>query len=110
MHRIRIVLILGVMFQSLAIAAPERIIEPDQYILCKNRGIVRTIRVESTEIGGCQAKYTKAGVDKIIGRGRSAQSCTKILNNVKQNLINASWSCREVSNAKITAETSSSNE
>ena len=85
-------------------AAPQTTIEPDQYVLCKNRGIVRTIRVERTNQGGCQAKYTKAGVDRVIGYGRQKNSCEKFLNNVKKNLLDASWSCREVSDAKITAE------
>ncbi len=94
---------------SVAQAAIESVIEPQKYILCKNKSIVRTIRIE-TDGEGCKAKYTKAGVDRVIGYGSSAGACNRFVDNVKSNLEEASWVCRSLSNSKITAQASDENE
>lgn len=86
--------------------------EKFSFVLCKNNQIVRTIRVNSGE-EGCKTVYTKSGVDRIVGSGQNASSCMQFLNNIKGNLEEAAWSCREVSKVKITdlsKATSSSNE
>ncbi|MCB0407005.1 MAG: hypothetical protein KDD34_02310 [Bdellovibrionales bacterium] len=87
-------------------AATEKEIQPEKYILCKNKSVVRTIRVE-TSSEGCQAKYTKAGIDKIIGYGTQQETCNRFVENVKNNLEGAAWSCRAISDSKITAEANS---
>lgn len=94
---------------SVAEAAVEKIIEPQKYVLCKNKSIVRTIRVES-DGEGCKAKYTKAGVDRVIGYGSSPGACNRFVDNVKTNLEGAAWSCRSLADSKITAQAAEEDE
>lgn len=98
-----ILLSILVFFFSTANAAVEKVIEPEKYILCKNKAVVRTIRVEASE-DGCKAKYTKSGVDKTIGYGTHTESCNRFVDNVKANLESAAWKCRNLSDSKITAQ------
>jgi hypothetical protein len=76
-----------------------------QFVMCKNKDIVRTIRVEETkaEDYSCETIYTKAGTDRIVGQAKSTYSCTSVLNNIKENLVGAGWSCKEVPGARVTA-------
>jgi hypothetical protein len=68
---------------------------PEKYVICKNNKTVRTIRIEkSNSAGTCSTTYTKAGIDRIVGSGRSVSGCIKILENVKGNLEEADWRCR----------------
>lgn len=75
----------------------------DSYVLCRNSGVVRTIRVAKNS-EGCETMYTKSGVDSQVGQGKYIDSCRTILNNIRQNLEKSSWSCREVSNAGVSGE------
>ena len=79
-----------------------QVIEPNVYVVCKQHSVVRTIRIERDH-NGCEAKYTKSGVDRIIGFGRSQNACQPFLDNVRGNLEKADWACRSIKNAKITA-------
>ena len=69
--------------------------------MCKNRKIVRTLRVQSGQAGGCQTVYTKAGVDRIIGNGINKNSCFKFMDNVRGNLGKAGWACKDISRSQI---------
>lgn len=71
------------------------------YVLCKNKKIVRTIRIEK-EGDECKTIYTKAGIDKDVGGGKFAGSCDKIVENIKGNLEKAGWTCKPVAAAGIT--------
>ncbi len=72
------------------------------YVMCKNRDIVRTIRIEwSEDQEKCLTKYTKAGVDRVVGTGVNTESCKAFLDNVKGNLEEASWRCRDISSNAI---------
>jgi hypothetical protein len=105
-------IIIGILSSFLSVNAHgsvERVVKPQNYILCKNKSTVRTIRVESSE-EGCEAKYTKAGVDQVIGHGSHEAACQKFVNNVKVNLEGANWQCREVKDSKITAESAETND
>lgn len=75
--------------------------EKSALVLCKNNQVVRTIRVNSSD-DGCRTVYTKAGVDRVVGSGQNTSSCVQFLNNIKGNLEEAAWSCREVSKFKVT--------
>jgi hypothetical protein len=79
-----------------------QVIEPNVYVVCKANSVVRTIRIE-IDTNGCEAKYTKSGEDRVIGFGRSRNACQPFLENVRNNLEKANWSCRSIKNAKITA-------
>ncbi|MCB0414863.1 MAG: hypothetical protein KDD50_11050 [Bdellovibrionales bacterium] len=71
------------------------------YYLCKSYKVVRTIRVETSEEDQCTTKYTKGGIDQIIGRAKSLHGCVGFLENVKGNLEKANWKCRNITNAKM---------
>ena len=71
------------------------------YVLCKNKKVVRTIRIEKTG-DECRIIYTKAGLDKNVGGGKFAGSCDKIVENIKGNLEKAGWTCKPVAAAGIT--------
>ncbi|MBT4761449.1 MAG: hypothetical protein HOO06_07100 [Bdellovibrionaceae bacterium] len=77
-------------------------VSPSQYVICKNKKFVRTIRVEKQDDKGqCITKYTKAGIDRVIGSGIRMNSCQNFLKNVKGNLERANWSCREISKVQM---------
>lgn len=69
-------------------------------VLCKNKKTVRTLRVEVGEDQKCRAIYTKQGVDETIGSGQYTQSCEDYVGNVRKNLEEANWNCREVKEAR----------
>lgn len=85
-------------FSSLAFAEIE-----SSLVLCKNKKVVRTLRVEMGEDQKCRAIYTKQGVDETIGSGMNPTSCVEYITNVRKNLEEASWSCREVKEARISS-------
>jgi len=84
----------------------EAAIEKPSFIMCKNKKIIRTVRVEPTmDPKGCITTYTKAGIDRVVGTGIHIRSCVNFLNNIKTNLEKANWNCRDISTAKVSAET-----
>lgn len=69
--------------------------QSSQFIMCKNQKNVRTIRVEHDKgEDQCVTFYTKAGVDREVGRGQSMVGCLKIIDNIKTNLEKANWKCK----------------
>lgn len=69
-------------------------------VLCRNQKTVRTLRVEMGEDQKCRAIYTKQGVDETIGSGQLTSSCEEYILNVRKNLEEAKWNCREVKEAR----------
>lgn len=92
-----ILIIIGISLGSTAFAA-----EP-QYILCRNKKIVRTLRAipPKSEADNCTAIYTKNGTDREVGSGRLFTSCVNIITNIKTNLEKAGWTCKDISTSKI---------
>lgn len=84
---------------ALAQAAVEPIskgAQANSFIICKNQKNVRTIRVEKDQADNqCVAVYTKAGIDREVGRAQTVNSCFKIIENIKSNLEKADWKCKE---------------
>ena len=72
----------------------------DSLVLCKYNKTVRTLRVEIGEDKMCRAIYTKQGVDETIGSGQYLNSCVEYISNVRKNLEEAKWNCREVKEAR----------
>ncbi|RME14172.1 MAG: hypothetical protein D6797_09420 [Bdellovibrio sp.] len=93
-----LLLALLVMGSSVKAALKE---QAGPFVLCKNQKMVRTIRVERNEKGQCYTLYTKSGVDRVIGQARHLNSCMSFLNNVKNNLEKAYWSCKTFSKVTI---------
>lgn len=82
-----------------------------QFFLCKNQKNVRTIRVEKSTSADsqCIAFYTKAGVDREVGRAQSIMSCLKIIDNIKGNLEKANWKCKGHEKVSMTSTQGDSN-
>lgn len=77
--------------------------KPQVYFLCKNKEIVRTIRVhyEKSE-EAFVVTYTKNGKDSREGSGKSFEHCRTILNNIRINLEkNNNWACRDISPSRV---------
>lgn len=72
----------------------------ESLVLCKHNKTVRTLRVEIDKDQVCRTIYTKQGVDEVIGSGQNHQSCSEFVTNVRKNLEDAKWSCREVKEAR----------
>lgn len=83
---------------GVSLAAPGPMSE--KLVLCKNKKIVRTLRVEKGDDNKCRAIYTKEGVDATIGSGQYMESCAEYISNVRKNLEEAHWSCRDVKEAR----------
>lgn len=91
-------------FAQVQAAVEQKKDESPSYILCKNKKTVRTIRVENDEKANhCVTFYTKDGVDKEVGRAQNANSCVRILSNIKDNLEKANWTCRELESVSISS-------
>jgi hypothetical protein len=86
-------------------AADEHAKEIDNkaYWMCKSKKKVRTIRVQITDDGICQTFYSREGEEKIVGSGKNHESCLNFLNNIKTNLEKSNWTCRDITDTKITA-------
>ena len=74
------------------------------YLICKSRGQVRSVYVE-THTAGCRTHYSKMGVSEVIGSGQNTNSCVQFLNNVRSNLEDASWTCKAAAKAHVSIET-----
>lgn len=70
-------------------------------VMCRLSKQVRTLRVEKLRNGTCQTIYTKAGRDQNIGNAMNQESCTDILQKVRDVLESADWKCREVKESRV---------
>ena len=86
-----------------AVPRNDSVLKPEKYVICKNAGIVRSIRVDKmlNEKFTCVVNYTKAGTDERVGSGQSVLGCVSILNKVRENLESHWWSCREAKSISI---------
>ena len=73
------------------------------YMMCKNKKVVRTVRVEKKNNGGCKTTYTKEGVDQNVGESWVASRCLKVLKNIRINLEKANWKCKDISEARVSS-------
>ena len=93
LHSIFIAVALVLSFPSFLKASPS------QYVMCKNSGSVRTIRIESKkESNGCVVQYSKSGRDEVVGSGITTTGCMGIVDRVKRNLQKHWWKCKDVKN------------
>ena len=75
--------------------------QPVAFVLCRNQDTVRTIRIRNSESGRCETLYSKGGQDRVVGFGQAEQSCSQFLENIRDNLQDANWSCRQVDRARV---------
>lgn len=76
------------------------------YLICKNKKLVRTLRVSKKSNGGCSATYTKEGVDQVVGNSWALDRCSRIIVNIKDNLEKADWKCKDISEARVSSSDS----
>lgn len=77
----------------------------ESFILCKSNKNVRTLRVEVGSDQKCRAVYTKQGVDEVIGASTGTAACAEIIANVRKNLEEGKWNCRDVKESRTSAVT-----
>lgn len=87
--------------EAVAAAVASEVVPNTTYLMCKNKNVVRTVRVLKKEGGGCQTAYTKEGVDQVVSESQWSKGCEKVLNNIRVNLEKASWKCKDISDARI---------
>jgi hypothetical protein len=73
------------------------------YLICKNKAVVRTLRVSKKSNGGCLATYTKDGVDQVVGQSWATERCSKVIGNIRENLEKAHWKCKDISEARVSS-------
>lgn len=81
------------------------------YVLCqkkqKGENWIRIIRTKILKEKKqktdkkCQTIYTKKGQDKIVGSGKYYETCDQFLKNIKKNLENVNWTCKEKKEIQI---------
>lgn len=76
------------------------------FTLCRNKKIVRTIRVEKAD-QNFQTIYTKSGVDKTVGESQWYDNATNIMKNIRKNLEGAGWNCADVQKFEVKRSTAS---
>lgn len=99
MWYIKAIILISLVFALLG-AVEVRAESESLYVMCRNNGLVRTVRiVQKPE--GCVTIYTKAGTDRVVGSGRYLISCVGVLKNIKANLEKAWWKCRDISQSQV---------
>lgn len=88
------------MISSLASA---RSIATENFVVCKAKGVVRTVHIRSTA-DGCKTYYSKNGLEAQIGAAKNFKSCIGFLENIKSNLIKADWNCKDHAESTIMHE------
>ncbi len=74
------------------------------YLMCQNGSNVRTIRFLPSKAGGCKTGYTKeGGSEQIVAESWSKSRCFSVMNNIRENLTNANWKCRDISDSRISS-------
>jgi hypothetical protein len=71
------------------------------YMLCKNKGKVRHVRIELDADKVCHTLYWKDGAEKSLGTGRNVDSCKKVFENIRTNLAKSNWTCRDIASATV---------
>ncbi len=64
--------------------------------ICKIKKIVRTLRVVANEAKECETYYTKLGKERSVGTAATNKGCLRFYENIKSNLGEAGWKCREL--------------
>ncbi|RYZ76373.1 MAG: hypothetical protein EOP05_05235 [Proteobacteria bacterium] len=92
-------------FSSLAHAADQK---ASEFVLCKNKAKnVRTLRVMG-DTKNCKVTYSKGGAEENVGEHTSKESCSSIVDRMKDTLQASNWKCKEVTTATVTTSSEAS--
>ena len=95
---IQTISLLSILFLVFGISLPTHSDPKKQsFLICQNKEVVRSVRIENKEGGGCVALYTKEGQDEVVGKSSQIQTCEEVVQKIKSNLVKADWKCRDVS-------------
>jgi hypothetical protein len=72
----------------------------EAYWLCRSATEVRTLRIEKNS-EACVTWYTKTGRDEKVAEAKEASVCTDVLIHIKSTLLNAGWTCKNISMSRI---------
>ena len=73
------------------------------YVICKNKSVVRTVRVNKEKSGACKTTYSKEGVESVVAESQWPQNCSKVLVKIRANLEKADWKCKDISEARVSS-------
>ena len=103
---LKVCLVLTALFPNFAFSQNETPTEVKKelptYVICKNKDVVRTIRVERFS-QACKTTYTKNGEDKIVGKSKTEDVCIEVLANIKKNLEESNWKCKDISASRVSS-------
>lgn len=71
------------------------------YMICRHGKDVRTIQVKSKSEEGCTVSYIKAGVESSVADSKWKGRCYDVLRNIQSNLEKSNWSCKDISDARV---------
>lgn len=80
-------------------ALSEEVSSPT-HVMCRNGADVRTVEVAKRS-SFCETVYSKNGKLEIVSKSVSSTVCQKVLSNIQSNLTKANWSCRDISQSRV---------
>ena len=91
-------------------SSPTMAEDKEVFMLCRIQKIVRTLQIkkiktdnEVAEQMTCRTLYTKGGVERVVGKSKNYSGSMSVLDNVRGNLEEAGWKCKEISRYSIIA-------
>ena len=92
MNRRSITTLLFVVLSSFVVHSAEK---NSLFFVCDRQKEVRWLRVFSTGDGKCRATYSKDGYVQVVSSATFYASCEAVLLNVKKNIEEGGFKCRE---------------
>lgn len=94
------ILLTGVFTSVDAFAVSSSAMSKVTQVMCRNKSEVRTVRIKIKGLA-CEAYYTKSGQDQLVAKSGTAEKCYSILDKIKGNLESAAWSCKDISESRV---------
>ncbi|MFN3697098.1 MAG: hypothetical protein ACK4VO_06605 [Pseudobdellovibrio sp.] len=90
-------LVLALCLASLFLATSANSTEKSNniFLVCERHKEVRWLRIFTGTDGKCKSVYSKEGFSQIVSSATYFSSCEAVLNNVKKNIEDGGFKCRE---------------
>ncbi|MFN3454073.1 MAG: hypothetical protein ACK41T_03880 [Pseudobdellovibrio sp.] len=96
-HKFKAVLFLVFLYSANSFATdPSNI-----FYVCDRQKEVRVIRVFTSSDGKCKTSYSKEGYTQVVSSASFFASCEAVLQNVKKNIEEGGFKCREEKLASV---------